>query len=72
MLLQARLELATPALLNVVLSYKYRALTDCATGAVRKFNEYIITQSNLAFFYFKTLIFSTSIILHDNFFSLIF
>ena len=31
-LLQVRLELTTPALL--VLYYKYRALTDCATGAL--------------------------------------
>ena len=31
--LQVRLELTTSALLYNVLSYKYRALTDCATGA---------------------------------------
>ena len=34
MLLQVRLELTTPALLNCTV-YKYRALTDCATGANR-------------------------------------
>ncbi len=33
-LLQVRLELTTSALLCCVLPYKYRALTDCATGAV--------------------------------------
>ena len=32
-LLQVRLELTTSALLCCILSYKYRALTDCATGA---------------------------------------
>ena len=32
MFLQVRLELTTPALLCQILSYKYRALTDCATG----------------------------------------
>lgn len=38
MLLQVRLELTTPALLNFntqVTDYKYRALTNCATGALR-------------------------------------
>lgn len=33
-LLQVRLELTTSALLGFVLLYKYRALTDCATGAL--------------------------------------
>ena len=33
--LQVRLELTTPALLNRTV-YKYRALTDCATGADRQ------------------------------------
>ncbi len=33
-LLQVRIELTTSALLCCVLPYKYRALTDCATGAV--------------------------------------
>ena len=33
-LLQARLELATPAWLDLITVYKYRALTDCATGAI--------------------------------------
>ncbi len=33
-LLQVRLELSTSALLCCVLPYKYRTLTDCATGAV--------------------------------------
>ena len=33
-LLQVRLELTTSASLRRTLSYKYRALTDCATGAV--------------------------------------
>lgn len=32
--LQVRLELTTSALLGFVLLYKYRALTDCATGAL--------------------------------------
>ena len=33
-LLQVRLELTTSASLRRLLSYKYRALTDCATGAL--------------------------------------
>ena len=33
-MLQVRLELTTSASLCRLLSYKYRALTDCATGAV--------------------------------------
>ena len=33
-LLQVRLELTTSASLCRLLSYKYRALTDCATGAL--------------------------------------
>ena len=32
-MLQVRIELTTSALLCYVLPYKYRALTDCATGA---------------------------------------
>ena len=32
-LLQVRLELTTPAWLDFFTDYKYRALTDCATGA---------------------------------------
>ena len=35
-LLQVRLELTTPASLTSILSYKYRALTNCATGATGK------------------------------------
>ncbi|KAK4030120.1 hypothetical protein OUZ56_023077 [Daphnia magna] len=47
-ILQARLELATSALLSFtsifhqhikLLSYKYHALTNCATGDIRKFSS---------------------------------
>lgn len=33
-MLQVRIELTTSALLAHILPYKYRALTDCATGAL--------------------------------------
>ena len=39
-MLQARLELATPALLTRHTAYKYRALTNCATGAMSIHTDY--------------------------------
>ncbi len=43
---QVRLELTTPALLNVQSTvYKYRALTDCATGDGCHLGRFCATQA---------------------------
>lgn len=43
-MLQVRLELTTSASLAHILPYKYRALTDCATGAFTLYFRSLITR----------------------------
>ena len=44
-----RLELTTPAYLDAHTVYKYRALTDCATGADCSMKQNLVNNSNWTF-----------------------